>query len=131
MFVKNISVISPKLELVSSSCTILFPKYWSPLCVSSSSTMWSVSFVSGVFASGPIAPFTTETNPAALTPSVPVFVKTKLSPTEYPEPALSIIISDTPPDPISSIAILAPTPPPVIDNKSVVEITNEIKQVLL
>ena len=61
----------------------------------------------GVFASGPIAPFTTETKPAALTPSVPVLVKLKLSPTEYPDPALSIIISVTPPEPISSIAILA------------------------
>ena len=74
----------------------------------------------GVFASGPIAPFTTETKPAALTPSVPVLVKLKLSPTEYPDPALSIIISVTPPEPISSIAILAPEPPPVTVSKSVV-----------
>ena len=51
---------------VPDSCTILLPVYGSPLCVSSSKTIWSVDEAPEVPLSGAIPPFTTATFALAL-----------------------------------------------------------------
>ena len=78
----------------------------------SSNTIWSS--VKLVLSSKVIPPLTTEINPAAPAPFVAVLTKIKSSPIEYPVPALSIIISVIPPEPIVLVWIIAPSPPPVI-----------------